>query len=1027
MKEFLNLDSGPLVSVIVPVYNTQKYLSACVTSILKQTYKNLEVILVDDGSTDGSGEIMNDLAKSDERIRIIRNEKNLGLFKTRINGVKASKGEFLCFIDSDDKISLDWIRTLLNCAVENDCDMVAGDFCYDYGDKNLQYLNLDPLRINDWNLKNDDIFYELLKQNYGCFSWTVVWNKLYKKDLWNSKIDDLEELSNTYKNLNMWEDVAFSSAIYGCAKHFMNVHGVYYYRENKNSETAAIAHNKEKFEKYENDVYTAMQFFKSQVIEFNCDSSRKKELMNLWESWNGKALSQLLNDSKNLKDEFPEKKLKDKFANQEPVEVNLNFYRLTTPVSQSHFWFESFIEKITSKDTEFVSFDIFDTLLKRTVLRPTDIFEIVSNEINKKFQLKCVDFTSQRIYAETQARKKIDYENSLREEITLDEIYSCLKEETIFSDEIIEFAKKTELELEYEFSEAKESGKYLFDLAQQANKKIILISDMYLPLEFVKKLLLKSGYENFYRCYISSEVNLTKATGNIYKFVCKDLKIQDKKKIIHFGDNYDSDYKRPSENGIAGFHISKAEDYLFNRNPGLNTGNGINKVVYRNKSCVDMRVVDYFLQLRCSFGLMASKFYNGIDCGVNPVSDYNADPNKIGYMVLGPHLLSVIEWIKDIVIQEKIPTVHFAARDGYLVKKAFDTIYGKSFCKTNYIRCSRKALLLADILKEEDFYNISSKLNIYTLSVNKLTDYFLPIIKDGADVKAIFTSKKINLKKEFNGIAGFNKAIKIFVTELISMDKLHSYQNKIAAYYRQFVKPGDYIFDIGYSGRPEEALSILLGFPVGSMYIHTNNDIADKRQKICNIKSFNFYEHKPIITGVVREHVFMELGPSIVGFKETNDSMTPVFEDYDYKYDEVLITTIIQNRALEFVTDYYDKFGKYLNDLHMRKDDASSLYEDFISYGTDFDINIFACVDFEDDLGLGHANVYQWLDNERKQSICQFTETQQSPATIGADFLTSEYNLKNVSGRQVLAYKLKHKYKNPFAKFLAWILGLGKC
>ncbi len=111
----------------------------------------------------------------------------------------------------------------------------------------------------------------------------------------------------------------------------------------------------------------------------------------------------------------------------------------------------------------------------------------------------------------------------------------------------------------------------------------------------------------------------------------------------------------------------------------------------------------------------------------------------------------------------------------------------------------------------------------------------------------------------------------------------------------------------------------------------------------------------------------------------------------------------------------------------MRKDDASSLYEDFISYGTDFDINIFACVDFEDDLGLGHANVYQWLDNERKQSICQFTETQQSPATIGADFLTSEYNLKNVSGRQVLAYKLKHKYKNPFAKFLAWILGLGKC
>lgn len=1022
MDNLMKLNEKPLVSIIVPVYNTEKFLKSCVTSILNQTYKNIEVILVNDGSTDNSIKIIDQLVKKDSRVKLVNHEKNKGLFQARITGVKAAKGEFLCFVDSDDKISLDWIRLLLNTAIKNDCDIVAGEFCINYDNKNFGYMTLDPLHIKDWDLRDKDVFYEFLKQNYSCYSWHVIWNKLYKKSLWDFKINDLEEFSNKYGKLNMWEDVAFSSTIFSCAKHFMNVKGIYYYyfKGNSNSETAVQNNNIEKSINYINNVYSVMQFFKSQIIKYNCDSIKKEELLMLWEKWNGKVLTQLINDSKNLKNEKIELEIKSKFCNVKPVKIDEGFYIAITPVSYTHFLLEDLISKITSSTIEYVSFDIFDTLLKRTVLKPSDIFEIVSNELNKKFEYKCIDFTTQRINAELQARKEIQYKNPLREEITYDEIYDYFKEKTVFPSEVIEYAKKLELDLEYQFSDTKEIGKYLFDLAIQSNKKIILISDMYLPLEFVKRLLDKNNYNGYTKCYISSEINLTKATGNLYKFVCKDLNIKDKKSIIHIGDNYESDYVNATKKGLNGAHVAKAEDYIFNRNNALHTGNGINKVIFKNKSCVDMRVFNYFLSIRCSLGLMASKFYNKIDCGVNIESDYNADPNKIGYMVLGPHLLAVIEWIKDIVIQEKIPTVHFVARDGYLVKKAFDKIYGTTYCQTNYIRCSRKSLLLADIIKKEDFYNISSKLNYSTLSVKKINNYFLPIIKDGIDVEKIFLNKKINTLKEFDNIESFNKVIKIYIDEIISMDKLHEYQIKLTNYYKQFIKPGDFIFDIGYSGRPEEALSVLLGFPVGSMYIHTNNDVANKRQKMCNIKSFNFYEYKPNITGILREHLFMELGPSVIGFKDDGKKLEPLFEEYEFKYDEFLITSIIQQRAIEFVSDYYSIFQQYLKDLPMRKIDASSLYEDFIHYGTDFDIKVFYCVNFEDDFGMGNTNIYKFMSNERKEVVTQFNVGE------APNILVSEYILENISGKQVIAYKLRHKHNNLFGKFLLFILGLRK-
>lgn len=103
----------PLISVIVPIFNSEKYIEECIESIINQTYKNLEIILVDDGSTDGSPQICDDFAKKEDRIKVIH-KKNGGPSSARNAGIDAANGEYLGFVDSDDFIANDLYETLLN-------------------------------------------------------------------------------------------------------------------------------------------------------------------------------------------------------------------------------------------------------------------------------------------------------------------------------------------------------------------------------------------------------------------------------------------------------------------------------------------------------------------------------------------------------------------------------------------------------------------------------------------------------------------------------------------------------------------------------------------------------------------------------------------------------------------------------------------------------------------------------------------------------------------------------------------------
>lgn len=166
-----------LVSIIVPVYNAEENLDRCIDSILNQTYKEFELILLDDGSTDTSGQICDVYARTDARIRVVHKE-NSGVSDTRNQGMAMAKGEYLQFLDSDDWITPDATGLLVRAAVENPCDMVIADFYRVIGDRVSQ-----KGAIEEEGLMDRTTYAAKMMQKPADFYYGVIWNKLYKRSI----------------------------------------------------------------------------------------------------------------------------------------------------------------------------------------------------------------------------------------------------------------------------------------------------------------------------------------------------------------------------------------------------------------------------------------------------------------------------------------------------------------------------------------------------------------------------------------------------------------------------------------------------------------------------------------------------------------------------------------------------------------------------------------------------------------------------------------------------------------------------
>lgn len=179
-----------LISVIIPVYNMKLYLKRCLDSVVSQTYRNIEIVLVDDGSTDGSTEICDEYANEDSRIKVIHTV-NQGVSNARNIGLKKATGDYIGFVDPDDYIDQYMYEDLLRVLIENDCEISICAHCELFEDENTRNI----VELSDNCVISAD---EGVRELIHCNTFKgYLWNKLYKAELF----DDIE-----FPNLTIMED-----------------------------------------------------------------------------------------------------------------------------------------------------------------------------------------------------------------------------------------------------------------------------------------------------------------------------------------------------------------------------------------------------------------------------------------------------------------------------------------------------------------------------------------------------------------------------------------------------------------------------------------------------------------------------------------------------------------------------------------------------------------------------------------------------------------------------------------------------
>ena len=240
------------VSIIVPVYKVEKYLRKCLDSLINQTLKDIEIICINDGSTDKSLEILEEYKNRDSRI-ILLNQENSGQSIARNNGIKKATGEYIGFVDPDDWVDLDYYEKLYNAASTNDADIAVGGIIRVTGIKKKKFLNFEKETITD----NTNLKFELCdvpKKSY-------VWNKIYKTE-------KLKEIGLEFEKGIFYEDCIFTPQALFYLRKIVTVPNIYYYYLRRGNSTV-----KQRSEKANADSVYAHKKANDFIKEHNIDIS----------------------------------------------------------------------------------------------------------------------------------------------------------------------------------------------------------------------------------------------------------------------------------------------------------------------------------------------------------------------------------------------------------------------------------------------------------------------------------------------------------------------------------------------------------------------------------------------------------------------------------------------------------------------------------------------------------------------------------------------------------------------------------
>lgn len=561
----------------------------------------------------------------------------------------------------------------------------------------------------------------------------------------------------------------------------------------------------------------------------------------------------------------------------------------------------SIINQIEKYDI--VSFDIFDTLLKRNVSKPTDVFEYIEKKHN------ITGFCEQRIAAEKRARTK-----KKGVEVTLSDIYAEMPYD--FSSE--------ELKAEGELLVAND---WILPVYKHAlkSKRVIITSDMYLPEEFICQILEREGLGGYEKLYLSSSIGKTKHSGELFELIISELGKENR--LIHIGDSYRSDFEIPKKYGIDAIHIPTK----------------IEKNTFKLKEVgIEENIINSFLNNTSPIG--ESKYY------------------RFGYEKFGMFLWGYSKWLHKSVKDSDIKDVYFFSRDGLIMKKAFDALYND--VQTHYLEVSRRSLRVPILWMN---YELSHVVNMISPSkLVSLTTIFDGVGLDINNYRSLiekygFTFETTFDRKELLENKNLNSLYSELEADIETVSKKE--YELLVKYIDQNHLSGNFaIVDIGWSGGMQRYLIETLnklgidagikGYYIGvADYYKRNKEVVPDLDLNGYLFDFlhdkNAKDKRSAFVGLF-ETLFLEQGGSVKNYRVESENVTANRLPYEYlengkptfEYRNVMD---IQRGALDFIK----RFGGM--DLNVS---ADTLYEGLSETGLKpkkADIDMFADFRFFDE------------------------------------------------------------------------------
>ena len=531
---------------------------------------------------------------------------------------------------------------------------------------------------------------------------------------------------------------------------------------------------------------------------------------------------------------------------------------------------------------ENISFDIFDTLLKRNVSEPARVFELMAQKLGEKY----LKFAEKRVLAEMEARKLYT-----GQEISLRDIYLqyCGIEE-----KQIDSLIKLELETEKAVLVLNQEIWAVYKRCIEENKKVFIISDMYLPKEFVEETLKALGVKSYQKLYISSEYGKTKRAGDLFDIVLREQKI-DANNFVHIGDSIIADYYIPKSRGIKAFHIPRI----------------VKRSTYELKNKKDELRIDYL-----------NTFIN------NNISISNDKYYHFGYERFGMFLWGYAKWLLEIAEQKELKKLYFFSRDGLIMKKAVDICNHNSKIKTYYLEVSRRSLrvpilwmnsdfeLVLDMIVPSKIIPINAIFDGIGLEINE----YKPLLKQyGFDVTSVFERNHILENK--NLIEMYRQLqieIEIISKKEYELLKKYIIQNDLAGEFA--------VIDIGWSGGMQRYLKQTLdkmdikndihGYYIGiAPYYKRNIEVMGNLNLIGYLFDFknnrNTMDKRSCFVGLF-ETLFLEQAGSVKNYELISKRGIVEAKRYPYEYaksddatGEYFKIQSIQQGAMQFVNDIY--------------------------------------------------------------------------------------------------------------------------